>query len=90
MDIVNRADAVWTSYEYISLIAYCLHNDYVYTPEELHGNLETFLQGVPEDGPLQEISQEPEESYFDLFYRIVACARVSAEVSDLLGAFKTL
>ena len=90
MDIVNRADAVWTSYEYISLIAYCLHNDYVYTPEELHGNLETFLQEVPEDGPLQEISQEPEESYFDLFYRIVACARVSAEVSDLLGAFKTV
>lgn len=90
MDIVNRADAIWSACEYISLIAYSLYNDYACVPEELHGHLETFLQEAPEDGPLQENSREPEESYFDLFYRIVACARVCAEISDLLGAFETV
>ena len=87
-DIDRRADVVWISHELISLIAYSAFCDYVNTSDELDPTefIEQSKERVfPE---LRGLLIRPEKDYFGAFYSIVAFARTSAEIVDMLNAFQ--
>lgn len=89
-DVDCRAEVVWSSCELISLIAYSAFCDYANTADEFEPA--DFIKKTKERvfPEFHGLLLRPEKTYFDAFYSIVAFARASAEIVDLLNAFKTV